>query len=458
MLSPRRPPGAVGAALAAILIAAVVAACGGGGGDDERVSPAVEREIVVAVANHPQMEDIQNLTEELFTAKTGIGVNYAVLEEQTLREIVTRDVGAGGDQFDAVMIGPYEAPQFGASGWIHDLTSFAESDAGYDADDIIPNVAEALSRDGRLYAAPFSAESSFLMYRKDLLDAAGLALPMEPTWDQVADVARAIHTDEVAGICLRGKPGWGDLGATLTTVVNTFGGTWWEANPDGTPGEAQIDQPEFRDAVEFYVDLIDDAGPPDAAAHGYNECLSLYRAGKVAMWYDATVAAGNLEADDSPVKGKNGYVLAPTKVTDASGWLWSWALAIPANSPEPEAAWEFISFATGKEYGPAAAERLPGGYAVIPPGTRRSTYDLPGYLRASAPFVDVALAAMLDAPVDDPGTTPRPGGPGVQYVAIPEFQDVGTRCTQQISAAIAGSQSVDDALAVCQEIADRAVQ
>ena len=385
-------------------------------------------------------------------------MNYTVLDEQTLREIVTRDVGAGGDQFDAVMIGPYEAPQFGANGWIRGLTGYAEDDASYDLEDIIPNVRTALSLDDTLFAAPFYAESSFLMYRKDLLEEAGMAIPKEPTWDQIADIAREIHTDDVAGICLRGKPGWGDLGATLTTVVNTFGGTWWEANPDGTPGAARIREQEFRDAVQFYVDLVQDAGQPDAAAHGYNECLSLYREGKVAMWYDATVAAGNLEADDSPVKGRNGYALAPTKVTDAAGWLWSWALAIPASANDPDAAWEYISFATGKDYAAAAGERLPGGYAVIPPGTRRSTYDLPGYQEAAEPFVDITLDAMLDAPIDNPGTTPRPGGPGVQYVAIPQFQEVGTLCTQQISAAIAGSQSVDDALTTCQNVATRAVR
>ncbi|MFV2064400.1 MAG: ABC transporter substrate-binding protein, partial [Chloroflexota bacterium] len=186
-----------------------------------------ERSINVAIVGNPQMEDIATLTPELFTAETGISVNYTILEEQTLREIVTRDVGAGGEQFDVVMIGMFESPQFGANGWLVDLNTYAADDAAYDIDDLIPAVKNGLSFEGGLYASPFYAESSFLMYRQDLVDAAGLTMPAAPTWDEVAEIARALDSDETAGICLRGKPGWGDLGAAFTTVLNTFGGTWW---------------------------------------------------------------------------------------------------------------------------------------------------------------------------------------------------------------------------------------
>jgi sorbitol/mannitol transport system substrate-binding protein len=388
-------------------------------------------EITVAIVGNPQMEDIAALTPELFTAETGIKVNYSILEEGTLREVVTRDAAAGGDQFDVVMIGMFEAPQFG----------------------LIPSVRGGLSVDGSLYASPFYAESSFLMYRQDVLDAAGLEMPAAPTWDQVAEIARAVDTDEMAGICLRGKPGWGDLGAAFTTVLNTFGGTWWLANDDGTIGEAQVDQPEFKEALQFYTDLVADAGEPDAANASFNECLAQYQDGKVAMWYDATVAAGLLEADDSPVKGKNGYALAPVKETDASGWLWSWALAIPQNSPDPDLAWQYISWATGPEYIAAAGEKIPGGWAAIPPGTRASTYELPEYKTAAAAFGPATLDAMDAAPIDDPGTTPRPGLPGVQYVGVPEFQDVGNQCTELFSSVIAGSTDIDSALSGCQDIA-----
>ena len=412
-----------------------------------------EKTINVAIVGNPQMEDIASLTPELFTAETGINVEYTILEEQTLREIVTRDVGAGGEQFDVVMIGMFEAPQFGRNGWLVDLNTYAADDAEYMVDDIIPAVRDGLSYDGGLYAAPFYAESSFVMYRKDVLEAAGVTMPDAPTWDEVAEIARAIDTDEMAGICLRGKPGWGDLGAIFTTVINTFGATWWLAGEGDTIGAAQIDQPEFKEALQFYVDLLADAGEDDAANSSYNECTNQMQDGKVAMWVDATVAASNLEADDSPIKGKLGYALSPTKMTDASGWLWAWALAIPENAPDKDTAWEYVRWATGPEYLVQAGENLPGGWATVPPGTRQSLYENPNYQEAAAAFAQKTLDAMLAAPINNPGTTPRPGLPGVQFVGVPQFQDVGTRCTEEFSAAIAGQKSVDDALAACQEIA-----
>jgi sorbitol/mannitol transport system substrate-binding protein len=434
--------------IAALFVGLVFAGCG-----DDDDSGSGSGSINVAIVDNPQMKDIAKLTPSLFTKKSGIKVNYTILDEGTLREVTTRDVAAGGRQFDVVMIGPFEAPQFGQNGFITDLTKFAQSDSAYQLDDIIPAVRNALSFDGKLYAAPFYGESSFLMYRKDVLKKAGVTMPPQPTWTQVADAARKVNTPEMAGICLRGKPGWGDLGASFTTVLNTMGGTWWSAKPDGSVDKAMVDQPEFKNALDFYVNLIKDAGEKDAAGASFNECLSQYKDGKVAMWYDATVAAGLLEADDSPVKGKNGYAAAPVDKTQASGWLWSWALAIPQTSSQADKAWKFISFATGPQYLKEAGSRVPGGWASIPPGTRKSTYEIPEYKKAAAAFAEPTLASISAAPIDNPGTTKRPGLPGVQYVGIPEFQDVGNQCTQQFSAVIAGRSSIDSALSNCQDVA-----
>jgi sorbitol/mannitol transport system substrate-binding protein len=440
---------AVVSLVALLLAGLVLAACG----DDDDGGGSGEGSINVAMVDNSYMKDIAKLTPELFTKKTNIKVNYTILDETTLRQVTTRDVAAGGRQFDVVMIGPFEAPQFGRDGYITDLTRFATDDKSYKFDDILPSVRNALSFEGNLYAAPFYGESSFLMYRKDVLKKAGVTMPAQPTWDQVADIARRIDSPDMAGICLRGKPGWGELGASFTTVLNTFGGTWWSANEDGSVGEAMVDQPEFKEALQFYVDLVKDAGEEDAANSSFNECLTQYLDGKVAMWYDATVAAGNLEADDSDVKGKNGFAPAPVKETDASGWLWSWALALPVTSEKADLGWEFISFATGPQYLKQAGTRVPGGWAAIPPGTRESTYDIPQYKKAAVAFAEPTLDSIAAAPIDNPGTTPRPGVPGVQYVGIPEFQDVGNKCTEEFSAVIAGRSSIDSALENCQQIA-----
>jgi sorbitol/mannitol transport system substrate-binding protein len=452
----------------AIAAAGVIAAgCGGGGGGSSSSSsgasgtPASGTKggtINVAIVDNPQMKDIASLTPSLFTAKTGIKVKYTVLDEGTLREVTTRDVAAGGKQFDVAMIGMYEAPQFGSNGNLVDLTPLAKGDAAYNFNDLIPAVRNGLSADGKLYASPFYGESSFLMYRKDVLKKAGVTMPAHPTWQQVAQIAQKVNKPNMAGICLRGKPGWGDFGASLTTVLNTFGATWWSAKPDGSIDKAQVNTPQFKQALQFYVSLVKGAGEKDAANSSFNECLSQYKDGKVAMWYDATVAAGLLEASDSAVKGKNGYAPAPVMKTPQSGWLWSWALAIPKTSSKQDLAWKYISFATGPQYIKEAGSRISGGWAAIPPGTRKSTYTIPQYKKAAASFAKPTLAAMTSAPINNPGTTKRPGLPGVQYVGVPEFQDVGNQCTQQFSAVIAGRTGIDAALKNCQDIASQAGQ
>jgi polyol transport system substrate-binding protein len=442
------------------VVGAVAAGCGGGGGSKSSSTAAQGGakggSINVAIVDNPQMKDIAKLTPSLFTKQTGTKVNYTILDEGTLRQVTTRDVAAGGRQFDVAMIGPYEAPQFGKSGNLVDLTPMAQSDSAYQLGDIIPPVRNALSADGKMYAAPFYGESSFLMYRKDVLDKAGIKIPLHPTWDQVAAAARKVNTPQMAGICLRGKPGWGDLGASFTTVLNTFGGTWWSAKPDGSVDKAQVNTPAFRNALQFYANLIHDAGEKDAANSSFNECLTQYKDGKVAMWYDATVAAGLLEASDSAVKGKNGYAFAPVKETKAAGWLWTWALAIPKTSSKQDLAWNYIAWATGPQYLKEAGTRIAGGWAALPPGTRKSTYEIPQYKKAAAAFAGPTLSAIAAAPINNPGTTKRPGLPGVQYVGIPQFQDVGNQCTQQFSAVIAGRTSVDSALNNCQDVASQA--
>ncbi len=411
--------------------------------------------IKVATVANGNVERMAELAPEHFTPDSGITVEFTILDEATLREVTTRDVAAGGEQFDVVTIGMYETPQFGANGWLVGLNELAASTPNYDIDDLIPAVRSGLSVDGELYSSPFYAESSFLMYRADVMEEAGLTMPDAPTWQEVADIAREIDTDEMAGICLRGKPGWGDLGAAFTTVLNTFGGTWWAANDDGSIGAAQVDQPEFAEALNFYVDLLNDAGEDDAANSSFTECLTLYQEGKVAMWYDATVAASILEADDSPVQGLNDFALAPVNVTDNSGWLWAWTFAIPVSTTDQDAAWEFISWATGPGYQELAANELDGGWAAVPPGTRQSLYDNPNY--QDVPFAAATLSAILAADPLNPTVDPVPYV-GVQFAAIPEFAGIATDVSQEFSAAYAGQQTVEEALAKAQAIANDAME
>jgi ABC-type sugar transport system, periplasmic component len=368
--------------------------------------------------------------------------------ENELRDRVTQDIATQAGQYDVVTIGTYETPIWAENGWLTPLDDYA-SQGDYDVDDIIAPVREALSYEDQMYATPFYGESSFLMYRKDLFAEAGLTMPDKPTWQQVAQFAEKLDDpkSDTAGICLRGLPGWGEVLAPLNSIILTFGGQWYDEN-----WNARLTSPETKEAVQFYVDLVREHGEPGAANAGFSECLTAMGQGNAAMWYDATVGASSLEdPKTSKVAGKVGYVPAPVVETDHAGWLWAWSLAIPNTSKNKDAAWEFVSWATSKDYMKLVGEEL--GWTRVPPGSRLSTYEIPEYQEAAEAFAEPTLDSIQGVNVSQPGVHPQPWV-GVQYVAIPEFQDMGTKVSQEISAAIAGRQSVDEALAKAQRYAE----
>ncbi|WP_329225631.1 MULTISPECIES: sugar ABC transporter substrate-binding protein [unclassified Streptomyces] len=406
----------------------------------------------VLMVNNPQMIELQKLTAEHFTAETGIKVHFTVLPENDVRDKISQDFSNQAGQYDVGTISNFEVPFFAKNDWLHPLDTYAEQDPAFDQDDILEPLRESLTAEGELYAEPFYGESSFLMYRKDVFEAKGLTMPPHPTWKEVAALAADADGAEpgMKGICLRGLPGWGELVAPLTTVVNTMGGTWF--TEDWQP---RLTSPEFKKATRFYVDLVRKHGERGASQSGYAECLNNMTQGKTAMWYDATAGAGSLEAAGSPVKGKIGYVPAPVDRTKSSGWLYTWAWGIQKASKKSDDAWKFVSWASGKEYEELVGES--SGWANVPAGKRASTYDNPAYLEAAGAFADVTEQAISGADPKNPGTQPRPV-PGIQFVGIPEFTDLGTRVAQEISEAVAGRQSVDKALATSQKLAEQVAE
>ncbi|WP_177155020.1 ABC transporter substrate-binding protein [Glycomyces harbinensis] len=444
MKTPSKSRAALAVALAAALSAG---ACSGAGGGDEGEGGS----ITIATVANPQMQDIEQLSE-VFEEETGIDVQFVVLPENELRDKVTQDIATGSGQYDIVTIGTYETPIWAENGWLAPLDDYA-SDPDYDVDDLLPPVREALTYEDGLYAVPFYGESSFLMYRTDLFEAAGVTMPANPTWQEVADLAAQLHDPEndVAGICLRGLAGWGEVLAPLNTVINTFGGRWYDED-----WNAQLTSPETKAAVQFYVDLVSRYGEPGAPNAGFSECLTATSQGNAAMWVDATVAASILEdPNSSDAAGKMAYVPAPVVETDSSGWLWAWSLAIPESSQSKDAAWEFMAWATGKDYMHLVGEEL--GWTRVPPGSRASTYEIPEYAEAAAAFAPQTLEAIEAVDVTQPGLYEQ-NWTGVQYITIPEFQDLGTRVAQEISAAIAGNQTVDEALEKAQGYAEEVAE
>ena len=404
--------------------------------------------LTIATVNNGDMIRMQGLTSD-FTAKNpDIKVEWVTLEENVLRERVTTDIATNGGQYDIMTIGNYEVPIWAKQGWLLPLEKLGDK---YDMDDLLPAIRGGLSSEGKLYAAPFYGESAMIMYRKDLFEKAGLKMPDSPTWEFTGDAARKI-TDrkaDINGICLRGKAGWGENMAFISALNNSFGGRWFDEN-----WKPQFDQSEWKSSLQFYVDLMKDAGPSGASSNGFNENLTLFQQGKCGMWIDATVAASFVSnPKDSTVADKVGYALFPThgELKNHGNWLWSWNLAIPKSSQKAEAAEKFISWATSKDYTALVASKE--GWANVPPGTRTSLYKNADYEKAAA-FAKPTLAAMDAADITKPTVKPVPYTGG-QFVAIPEFQALGTTVGQLFSAVVAGQSSVDDALASAQSTATR---
>jgi ABC-type glycerol-3-phosphate transport system substrate-binding protein len=397
--------------------------------------------ITIATVNNGDMIKMQKLSPK-WEAATGNKINWVVLEENVLRQRVTTDIATKGGQFDILTIGSYETPIWGKQGWLVPL----DFPASYDLNDVFPGVRDALSAGGKLYAAPFYAESSFTLYRKDLFAKAGLTMPATPTYDEIAKFADKLtdKAHEQYGICLRGKAGWGENMAFVDTLVNGFGGQWFDMKWNTT-----IDTAPWHNALTYYVDLLHRDGPPGVTSNGFNENLALFTTGHCGIWVDATSAAGLVyDKSSSQVWDKTGFTAAPHGVTsNGTGWFWAWAMGIPTTSKNQEAAKSFLAWSTSKEYVELVGKTF--GYTVLPPGTRISTYANENYIKA-APFAETVKKSILTADITKPGMNPVPYV-GIQYVAIPEFQAMGTQVGQLVSAALAGQTTVDAALKQAQD-------
>ena len=440
---------AAAACVAVAVTAAAACSSGGSSGGNASSGSSSTGTVTVAVVSNPLITgQMIPLTQSVFEKQNpGITVKFATYTEGDLRAAIEKDVSTHSNSFNVVMIGPYEAPLFAKNNWLVDLSKqYIASDKAYDASDLLPPVAKSLSYNGDLYAAPFYGESSMLYYNKSLLQAAGVTLPAHPTWMQVqAAAAKLNQPGKVAGICLRGLAGWGDNMAALDTVINTFGGEWYDQN-----WKAQLNSPAVTQAVNFYVNLVKQYGEPGASNDSFNQLLTLYGQGKCAMWYDATVAATSIATEFPSVYKDTGYAFAPTEKTSSSGWLWSWALGIPQGVNDQGAAWKFVSWATSSQYENLVAQKY--GWSAVPPGTRTSLYNNPNYQKAASAFADITLQSINGTDPEHP-TVDKVPYVGIQYVDIPQFETLGLQVGQQIAGAIAGTESVSQALQAAQTAA-----
>ncbi len=400
--------------------------------------------VTIGTVNNQDMIRMKELSPEFERQNPDIQLEWVELEENILRQRLTIDIAVKSGRFDLMTIGMYEVPIWSGNLWLEPMNNLPNN---YDVADIFESLRGGLSSKGTLYALPFYGESSMTMYRQDLFEKAGLSMPENPTWDFMYNAASKIHdpSNNIYGACLRGKAGWGENMAFLTTLSNSFGARWFDMqwNP-------QFDSAEWKNALTFYVDLLTKYGPPNASKNGFNENLALMNSGKCGFWIDATVAGSFItNKNESQVWNKVGFAPAPYKTTQkGSGWLWAWSLAVPASSDAKGAAKKFATWATSKEYSKLVARKY--GISAIPPGTRKSTYANPQYM-AQAPFAEMTLAQMSKANPQD-STLQKTPYSGIQFVAIPKFDTFATFVGQQFSDALANKITINKALNEAQKI------
>ena len=406
--------------------------------------------ITIATVNNGDMVVMQKLSSQFEQQHPDIHLRWVVLEENVLRQRVTTDIATKAGQFDVMTVGNYEVPIWAKQGWLEPMDNLP---ASYDVGDILKPVRDGISYNGKLYGLPFYAESAMTYYRTDLFEKAGIKMPEAPTFEQIRQFADKITDkgNQIYGMCLRGKPGWGENMAFVTALVNAEGGQWF--NMQWKP---EIDTPAWRKAVTYYTDILKADGPPGATSNGFNENLALFASGHCGMWIDATVAGGLVfDKKQSQVADKVGFAPMPTgDFKGAPTWLWSWNLSIPTSSKQKEAARTFVTWATSKEYIQLVAKE--NGWVSAPPGTRQSTYDNPEYTRA-APFAEFVVKAISVANPTGQTKSPRPYE-GAQFVAIPEFQGMGTQVGQTIAGTLSGQSTVEQGLKTAQAATERTMR
>lgn len=430
-------------AVPAIAVLALSAACSAGETPEESA-----RKLTIATVDNGDLDRLRELSQAFLDEHPGVTLEWVRQGENEIRQTISTDVGTGGGRFDVVTVGTYEAEVWADRELLTPLTGMP---VGFDVAAFIPAVREALSHEGELQAAPFYGESVFTMYRTDVFEEVGLEMPERPTWEFIIDAASQVsESTDVNGICLRGNPGWGENIAFLTAMAHSYGARWFDE--DWVP---QLDSDEWTRATEDYLTLAAHA-PSDVATNGYRENLALFQEGECAIWVDATSAAAFVtDPAQSTVAEDVSFAYAPThEAGTQTSWLWAWSLAIPESSENKELAKEFVAWATSAEYMQLVADEY--GWANVPPGTRVDLYDNSEY-REAAPFAQLVLDSIESADVTEPTTIPVPYV-GIQYVAVPAFQSIGTAVGQQMTDAIMGEITMAEALENSQWVSDQVIE
>ncbi len=396
-----------------------------GSGSQEK---AASKQITVQMQDHSATRVMQQLLPE-FEAKTGIKVNLVILPFSAMKEKQLIELTSRSSTYDVIGLDYRDVAGYGEAGWMVDLNPYISgktADPNLKLDDFLPTALQGLRWKGKLNGFPFYVESTMLMHRKDLYEQYGLSVP--ETWDQLYQNALKLNLDtdndgnaDFYGFTIRGRRAVGYNDYIWNGFLKSYGGSYFDKS-----WKPVFNSQAGVQALEMYVKLLKDCGPPDAPTQGYEEVMQTMMQGKTAQVIDATMLGAWLEdPKQSKVVGLNGWAFVPKGTARRGNSFFLMGVGIPAFSKKQEAAYKFIEWATSNGIQKRQIDQ--GAYMT------RSSIVQSDEFRKAWPFADIMLQSLADSELD---YTP----------ILPEWAEVAEQVSIAVSSALIGEKPPKAAL------------
>ena len=394
---------------------------------------ALADDLNVVLFSMPYTRGLAELEAD-FEAKTGHTVNIDVVGQDVFENRITLSFTGKTGDIDVVHTPVIQVQRWVAAGWVQPITDAVN---GMDSkDDILAGPLDAYLVKGDYYALPFFAETGMMAYRTDILAAAGHDSPPE-TWEEVLEVAAAVHTDDTSGAAMRVAPGQGFNMFVFPMIMRAYGGTFFV---DYTGGDLtpNMNTPEALAGLDVYSTLMNEYGPEGIGNFNFGEVIAAMQSGKVAMIFDGTsVAAESMDPDASQFADQIAIAAIPSGPAGRFPTIAVHGLGIPADAPNPEASFAFIEWATSEEVLTKLALSQP--YVDF---TRASVAQNPEviakYESIHPDFLNVRVEMLNDAI-------------GHYRPLLPYWPQMGAAVGEMINSAVNGIMSNEEALAAADE-------
>lgn len=275
-----------------------------------------------------------------FKAVSGVDFQIDYLNEGDRRSKSRADASTTG-RYNVYYVDEANLALFASSGWLVPLLDHYP--AAYDFDDFDDGRKTTATYDGKIWFAPIQGGGDIMVYRTDLLKAAGIAPPttldeLRAAVPKLTDPAKGVY-----GIALRGKRGSGDNVWRWMPYFKAKGGEWFQ---DGKPA---FDSPAAVEATNIYLDLFK-YSPPGTQTGSWDEATGAFLSGQVAIIIEsAPLAAMTIDPAKSSVADKVAF-LPPPSPMPGGGFAHGFAIGSKANPDKAsqDCAGLFVAWATSK--------------------------------------------------------------------------------------------------------------